>query len=74
MQMQPYPSMLADPFYEGNMGRTGRLGTSDLTSAENAGCPKQGAIPAWVRTSRSSAPLCHEHLFRREAGSLEQGE
>src|SRR6266516_5896545 len=28
--------------------------TSDLTSAENAGCPKQGAIPAWVRTFHST--------------------
>jgi hypothetical protein len=28
--------------------------TSDLTSAENAGYPKQGAIPAWVRNFRST--------------------
>jgi hypothetical protein len=29
--LKAYPSALADPLYEGNEGRTGRLGTPYLT-------------------------------------------
>jgi hypothetical protein len=54
MQVRPYPSMLADPYYEGNTGRTGSLEHVGSHPAENAGCPKQGVIPAWVRNFRST--------------------
>src|SRR5258708_37188904 len=41
MQMRPYPSMLADSFYERNKGRTGCLEHIVTHSAEKAGSPKQ---------------------------------
>jgi hypothetical protein len=58
-----YPSMLTAPFYEGEKGRTGDLEHAASHFAANAGCPKQGAIPAWVRNAHSTQgrPVLWDH-------------
>jgi hypothetical protein len=45
---QLYPSVLTDPYYEGNMGRTGNLEHIETHFAENAGLSKQGANPCMI--------------------------
>ena len=67
-----YPTFLADPLSEGKRGERKTWSTLHLLSAENAGWPKQGAIPAWLRrhgmTRRTAVMACADPFGVPTAG------